>query len=421
MIAERPAASEKFRDRFVAWLLRPYIDLGPFVVGPLYARGIEEYWRAFEDPQILPFALQRTLLPAFRSQLISEAGRPEYAMGDPRLLPQPLWTDRWRTLCNALDQWVELPCERRRRLVMLLHSLCIYEPVLGLVPPPAPRLVANEAAAIELTYWRASAHYVAGIPNRVSDYGAADMSVFEAIVADMPDAVPAAFNAAVKVFVHKSKIGASPGELMQWRVRVERVHADTVGRVDDFTADLLTSRFYRAMGFLPQRRGDRTEVVRLMDLAERHARAMKPATSAQELLYLENLHPVMESRTKEALWLGDRDLALARALEVVELDPYDSKAWVELGQVRMKRKEWAHAAQAYVAAGTLGPPASAIGRHMAGVCFRECGQDLLAAFFFKDALEVDPLGISPRDEIHRLPDTAVLGALKEWSRSTVRL
>jgi hypothetical protein len=96
---------------------------------------------------------------------------------------------------------------------MLLHSLCIYEPVLALVPASGPPLGADEADAIELKYWRASAHYVVGVPNRVSDYGAADMSVFEAIVADTPSAVPAAFNAAVKVFVHKSKVGASLAEL----------------------------------------------------------------------------------------------------------------------------------------------------------------------------------------------------------------
>ena len=33
----------------------------------------------------------------------------------------------------------------------------------------------------------------------------------------------------------------------------------------------------------------------------------------------------MESRTKEALRLGDLDLALERALAVVDIDPYDSK------------------------------------------------------------------------------------------------
>jgi cytochrome c-type biogenesis protein CcmH/NrfG len=109
-------------------------------------------------------------------------------------------------------------------------------------------------------------------------------------------------------------------------------------------------------------------------------------------------------------------LALSRALKVVELDPYDSKAWVELGELRMVRKEWERAAEAYAVAGMLGPPASAVGRHMAGMCFRKLGQDLLAAFFFKETLEVDPLGISPRNEIRALPDSAVLRALKEWNR-----
>jgi hypothetical protein len=158
-----------------------------------------------------------------------------------------------------------------------------------------------------------------------------------------------------------------------------------------------------------------------MDLAEQYARGLKPETSAQELLYLENLHPVMESRTKEALWLGDHDLALARALEVTRLDPYDSKAWVELGQVRRIRKELPLAAEAYTLAGMLGPPASAIGRHMAGVCYRDLGQHTLAAFFSKETLEIDPLGFSPRDEIRKLPDVPALRALKEWSRSTVKL
>lgn len=401
--------------RLSAWLLRPFIDLGPLVVGPLYARGIEEYWRAFIDPSRPRFALQRTLPPAFRAQLIAEAGRPEFLGSDPRDLPDGLRTDRWSAVCDALDRWHELPLEQKRALVLLLHSLCMYEPVLRLVPEYDARANGKNSSDVELSYWRASAKYVLGVPSRVSDYRAADTSVLEAIVANAPDAVPAAFNAAIKVFVHKAKTRAVTDELMQWGSKLERALSDAVGKVDDFTGNLLTSRFYRAMGFLPQQRGDRKEVVRLMDLAERHARKMKPAGSAQELLYLENLHPVLESRAKEALWLGDRELALKRARQVVKLDAFDSKTWVELGQVRMARREWALAADAYVNAAMLGPPASAIGRHMAGICFRRCGQDALAAFFFKDALEIDPLGISPHDEIGKLPNSEVLKALKEWS------
>lgn len=421
MIADLPAAAEGRRPGLAAWLLRPFLDLGPLVTGPLYARGIAEYWRAFLAAEGAPFALQRTLPPAFRAQLIDEAGRPEYGVDDPRQLPDHLRTDRWRAMCDALDGWTELNGRRQSRLVVLLHSLCIYQPVLSLVPAAVSRAGWNRVDEVELAYWRASAQYVLGVPEQVSDYIDADLAVFETIVERAPDAVPAVFNAALKVFVHKAKLGASTEELSVWCARAERALANAVGKQDEFTGELLTSRFYRAKGFLPQRHGDRKQVVQLMDLAERHALAMKPTTDAQQLLYLENLHPVMESRTKEALWLGDHDLALARALKVVDLDPCDAKAWVELGEVRMVRKEWSRAAEAYVVAGMLGPPAAAIGRHMAGVCFRELGQDLLAAFFFKDALEVDPLGISPHDEIRALPDAAVLKALKAWSRNTIDL
>lgn len=402
--------------RFSIWLLRPFVDLGVCEMGPLYARGIEAYWHAFADARAPAFMLQRTLPPGFREQLMSEVQEPRYDVADPRELPAALRSGRWQEMCDALDAWDGLCAKRRFRLVVLLHSLCLYEPVLGLVAPMSGRLEPSEAHSVDLAYWRASAHYALNVPERVSDYHDADLATFEAIAAEAPDAVPAAFNSVLKIFVHRVKTGAPLDELEVRAERLERSLADTVGHVDEFTRGLLTSRCYRALGFLPQRRDDRAGVVRVMDLAERHALGMSPRNDAERLLYLENLHPLMESRAKEALWLGDLDLALERAQRVVEIDPYDSKAWVELGEIRMLRKEWAAAAQAYVVAGMLGPPASAIGRHMAGVCYRELGEDLLAAFLFKETLELDPLGISPRLEIRELADTAVLAALKEWNR-----
>ena len=415
MTAGLPPGTLAQGPKLSAWLLRPFLDLGPFVTGPLYARGIEEYWRAFVDPRVPRFSLQRTLPPVFRTQLVAESGRPEYLVGDPRELPKGLRTDRWSEVCGALANWPALAYERKRALLLLLHSLCLYEPVLKLVPEFNIRRIHDDPEALELAYWRASARYVLGAPSRLADYADADMSAFEAIAVNVPAAVPAALNAAIKVFVHKAKTGAAPAQIKKWRGHLDRVLADTARTLEPFAVHLLTSRYYRALAFLPQRRGDPAEVVRIMDLAERHARKMKPRTAAEELVRLENLHPVMESRTKEALWLGDRGLAHERALKVVKLDPYDSKAWVELGEVRMARKEWARAAEAYVAAAMLGPPASAIGRHMAGFCYRKCGQDMLAAFLFKDALEIDPLGISPHVEIRNLPDASAMKALKEWS------
>lgn len=407
-------------SRLSTWLLRPYLDLGALHMGPLHVSVLEECWRAFIDPRRPGFVPQRVLPSGFRAQLAEEAGGPPYAPSDPRELPEVVRTDRWRALCDGVESWRGLSQERKCRLAVLLHCMCFYRPLVTLIPEAGFEARRADPDAVQLAFWRASAKYMDGLPNRTSDYDDADTSVFEDIALNAQHCAPTVFIATAKVFVHKAKTGAELAELAEWSKHLEKAHARATRGVDEFTTELFTSKFYRGTGFLPQRLGDRSEVVRTMDLAERHALKMKPLTPGQELLYRENLHAVMESRTKEALWLGDMEQALARSLKVIDVDPYDSKAWAELGEVRYLRKEWQEAAQAYAVAAMLGPPASAVGRHMAGVCLRELDQNLLAALLFKDTLELDPLGISPREEIHSLPDLAVLEALKAWSRVTTK-
>jgi tetratricopeptide (TPR) repeat protein len=410
--------AEGLSSRFSTWLLRPYLDLGPCEAGPLHTLAIEEYWRAFVDLDSPLFVSQRALPPGFRLQLAKEAGEP-YAFTHPSELGEGLRTARWRALCDALRAWDSLSGERKCRLALLLHGMCFYRPLLTLIPS---HLSVYEASPcdLDLAFWRASAGFMDGLRRRTAEYAHADLSVFEDIALNGHHAA-VRFNAVAIVFVHKAKTQASLSDLARWAVHFEDTLALATAGADDFTKELFTSRFFRGLGFLPQRRGDKKEVLRIMDLAESHALRMRPATPAQRIVYSENLHALMESRTKEALWLGDKEHALARSLKVIEVDPLDSKAWIERGEVHLHRKELQEAAQAYATAAMLGPPASAAGRHMAAVCFRELGQDLLASLFFKDALEIDQLGISPREEIRDLPDVPVLEAIKEWSRRTTPL
>jgi tetratricopeptide (TPR) repeat protein len=255
-----------------------------------------------------------------------------------------------------------------------------------------------------------------GLSGAVARYTTADLSEFEMIADDgeLKNA-EVAFDAIIKLLVHKAKVGAPIEEIAFWRERASQVVERALDKANDFVKSLLLSRFYRAAAFLPYRIGDRSGVIRDMDQAEKHARSLQPEGNGQTLIYLENLHPVLESRTKEALWLGDLELALCRALRVIDLDPYDSKAWLELGEVRLKRNECSMAAEAYAIAATLGPPASAVARQMAGRCFCELGQPLLAAFFFATTLAIDPRSISSHDQIQMLPELPVFTALKEWS------
>ncbi len=368
-------------------------------------------WTDSARPRFVP---QRALPPGFRVLLTAEMDD-AYEVSDPRELPPPLRTERWQALCNALDGWDRLGAESKLRLCALLHSMGFYDVVISL----AARSGATGSA--ELVFWGASARYMAALPEKTAHYAAADMSAFEQIALRSQHAAGVRFDATAMVFVHKAKTGAPVQALREWHRRYETVLGEVTAGVTAIAAALYTSRFFRGSAFLPQRLGDKAGVQQAMDLAERHALDMAPRTPAEEHLRLENLHALMESRTKEALWLGDKELALARARKVVEVDPGDAKAWMELGEVHYRRAEWRPAAEAYATAALLGPPASAPGRHMAGLCLRKAGDERLAAFFFKDTLEVDPLAASPFEQIDMLADSALVDLIKSWARSNIRL
>ena len=414
------ALGESIDSRFSTWLLRPYLDLGPPQAGPTHAKSVDAGWQAYADPDSPFFLPQRALSPGFRAQLAEQAGAP-YAVSDPRDLAEDLRTDRWGKLCQDLELWPKLSSVRKCRLAALLHSMCFYELLLELIPEDWSSASDADPCISQLAFCRASAKFMHDLPKRGSGYESETMSAFENIAIDDRTDGPVRFNATAMVFVQKAKARASFAQLDDWSKRLEMAFAAVKDGENGFTAQLFRSRFYRGMGFLPQAAGDREAMIRTMDIAERQARDLASTTAAEEILYRENLHAVLESRTKEALWLNDLDLAASRAAELTRVDPYDSKTWAELGQVHYLQENWQRAAEAYVVAAMLGPPASSVGRYMAGVCFRKLGLDFLAAFLFKETLEIDPLGISSRQEIFDLPDIEVLDTLKQWARSNIRL
>lgn len=407
-------------SRFSTWLLRPYLDLGRVQAGPAHAKSIDACWEAYADPDCTFFHPQRALSPGFRLQLAEQAGAP-YAVSDPRDLADNLRTDRWRQLCQDLEVWPQLSSPRKCRLAVLLHAMCLYEPLLELIPEGHSGTDHSDPDIAQLAFCRASARFMRDLSRRGAGYDSETMSAFECIAIDERADGPVRFNATAMVFVQKAKARASLAELDDWARRLEIAFAAVKDGEHGFAAQLFESRFHRGMGFLPQAAGDRAATMRTMDIAEGLARDIAPRTAAEEILWRENLHAVLESRTKEALWLNDLDLALSRAAEVTRIDPYDSKAWIELGQVHYLRENWPQAAEAYAVAAMLGPPASSVGRYMAGVCLRKLGLDFSAALLFKETLEIDPVGISSRQEILDLPDIEVLNALKQWARSGIRL
>lgn len=188
----------------------------------------------------------------------------------------------------------------------------------------------------------------------------------------------------------------------------------------NFGYDLPLSRYYRAVSFAPQLAGDRARVREEMGIAERLAGSLEPTNERERGLKLENLHPLLESRVKEAFRLDELELAEARARELVEdVDPYDPGARIELGEVLIERGKMAEAAEVYVSAAHLGPRGTAIAWFMAGQCYEHLEDPLRACDCYLATHTADPLGISPLRRLASLAKRIGWLPLAEWAERSL--
>jgi tetratricopeptide (TPR) repeat protein len=406
----------------VGFLNAPLIGLLPFVQGPLYSQAIDHYWRSFEhsDHEGL-FWIQRTLPRRFRNTLAREARAFSHLVEDPRAVPARLRSRRWEALCRAVESWSDLAPNRQVRLAALLHALCFYRVTLKLTNHRPIRL--TSADGVLLAYWRASARYMAELPRHVREYSSADMSAFERIARDGRRHPVMQFLASIKLLVHEAKTRARLDVLRTAAARSEGLLA-AAARGPSFYRRLYTSHFNRAVAMVSQAEAKPFDVARHMDLAERHARAMVPRSAAERVLRRENLHPVLESRLKEAIWRGQHERAVELARETVSIDPYDPKSWMELGEALALNDRLQEAAEAYASAAVLGPPASVIGLHMAGVCLKRAGSPQMAYTFFLQSVGRDPSAQASIAHALALERSATLPfrlGTAAWLRSVIRL
>jgi hypothetical protein len=187
-------------SRFSTWLLRPYLDLGPLQIGPAHAGSIEAGWQAFADPDSPPFIPQRALAPGFRVQLAQQATE-RYALRDPRELDDELRTDRWQLLCKELALWRDLSAARRCRLASLLHSMCLYQPLLTLISEDELGTGDLDPCIAQLAFYRASARFMDNISNRAIGYDPRTMAAFERLAIKDCGSSRVTFNATAMIFV----------------------------------------------------------------------------------------------------------------------------------------------------------------------------------------------------------------------------
>jgi tetratricopeptide (TPR) repeat protein len=401
----------------ITWINRPYFDLGTFDSGSWHLMGIEYCYKRLIDNtmDINPVTLIHPI--SFRKSLIRESKLFQYCISNPLQLVPDLRTERWIILCEYLDNYQNLQSNTQLIVVNLLSSLCLHEAVLEYIPAKIDTDISHHPDLASLAYSRAMSKLMIQ-PNTGT---LENLKEFENIVVRSLLGSKVRFGSIIQLVALFGKTFRDLESTEYWRAEAAQELDRLKSSVDDFTLKRLTSVYYRAAVFAPILRKNKKIVIQEMDLCESLAEELihESKNNAEKLVAHENLTTVFESRTKEALWLGDIDLAEERAKKMIKMEPLYSRYYLQLGEVLIKQGKVEEASKIYRSAARLGPPGTPIAWFMAGQCHEKLGDIDIACDCYLASVQMDDLAISAVERIHYLAPQLGNSALANWS--TARL
>jgi tetratricopeptide (TPR) repeat protein len=189
------------------------------------------------------------------------------------------------------------------------------------------------------------------------------------------------------------------------------------GTESAFGQHLLTSRVYRAAAMAPYLQGDTAEMVAEMNMAEEHARCLMAvaASEKERVVAAENFLTLLQSRSKEAIALGDLALAEGRCRAMFDYEQLDPRHFLELGDILVMREKIEEALPAFRRAAVLGPPATPVAWFMMGQVLERLEKPEEAAYCYVETLKVDPWGYVAARRLHRLARAFGWSALANWA------
>ncbi len=310
-------------------------------------------------------------------------------------------------LRDTLEGSADLPMLDRAMVSRLLSALGFYPEAKAVVPEPSGTTVSDPETAYAVFSWLfAELMYTTGQDVDLDPwYRALD----EQLGTDVRYA-----RMKVVITIHGSVLAArrrEPDVIAYWRAKGERALADYVklSEVDDFNGALMTSRWYRAVGFLPYLTGDKDLLTSDMDRWLGIARDLVGHDEDTRIIAADNYFPAVETAIRTHTYLGHHDVALRMVDELtVEIDPIDPKTWLTAGELRFKAGDVTGALAAYQRAAHLEFPFGRLSWFNAGQCHEKLGHFDEAVECYRRSLDHWPTGVTP---LRRIRDLHVGGAL----------
>ncbi|MBF8184775.1 tetratricopeptide repeat protein [Nonomuraea sp. K274] len=390
-------------------LLGPYFGLQPTQVCSLHARNVHQ---AFAE--LIPTApqspFQLHMPKGLRRLTAVQLRMPELATADPDALPSHLRTERWEKLIELYEHASELGFEECLRLAVLLSALGFDDHAVQVLPDVGIPQGDADQLTVKIAMKRSHALKRARGDAVSIDY---DQAVLKAVATRAPMGRPSLTAALTLVVLHARGRNPDVAAVHYWRdIATQRI-AGLEQR--SWLDQLAESTYWRAVSYLPFLQGDHVLTGRELDRAEELARTLPTDTPEQEFARSQNLHPLLETRSRAALAAGDIDAAIRYGTELTTLDPYDGKVFLVLGDLMVRADDQTAALAAYRRSTLLGAP-YAPRAHYAIAMRHEAAGDLDAALSsYVRAAELDPLAYSAVRKIHQLAAALGRADLKRWS------
>lgn len=407
--AERP---RRWRpdERVDLWLLGPYFGLHEPPVCSLHTATVTAAYAELDTSRpATPFQCHT---PRGLREAVAQCLRwPELASPGPAALPDELVTERWRALVRLTEHPLDLDLETRLRLGTLLCALGLDACALGVLPASTPEDAGRDQLSAGLAMKRTHALVRASGSEAAR---AEDREVLTAVATSRRLPAATALSAALTLVVLNAK-GRAPdvAATAHWR-EVAGAHLAGLALGGSWRDALFTSAYWRAVSYLPFLLGDHERTRAELDRAEEHARDLPDGTEQQALVRRQNLHPLLETRTRAAAAANDLDAALRYAHELAALDPYDGKVLLGLGDVAMRAGDTAAAVEAYRRAAMLGAPHAARARVALGRHLEHAGDEEGALDSFLAAAHADPTAYTAVAAVHRLAERTGRADLADW-------
>jgi tetratricopeptide (TPR) repeat protein len=389
-------------------------------IAPIHVSGIEfSYLNLVGKPKFVstsgisnPITLTHPF--TFREALIRESGLHQYHVSNPLHLSEELRTDRWSVLCSYLMNYCELKPDTQLNIIYLLSHLCLHESVLEYTPVFSNSDLSNNLKWSKLAYVRAFSDLMLQ-----PDLGTLDnLYEFERIANHTPSDSKFKLSVILQIISFSTKVFSDLSRAKAWKALADEELYNLKKSSNNFVYKLQKSIYYRAIVLVSILENDKEKTIREMDCCEFLAKDLinEFEDEIEEIAARENLRTVLESRTKEAIWLKDMDLAEERARRLVVLEPLYSRFRLQLGEVLINQRKFEEAARIYRSAARLGPPGTPIAWYMAGQCHEKLGDLDIACDCYLASVRMDDLAISSVERIRHLAPQLGDSLLTNWSQ-----